>query len=139
VPVIYGTGEQRRCFSYIDDCLSCLVDMGFSNAVIGETINIGPDEGDVSILELFDTIADVTGFQGNPKFMPARPQEVHTALCSSDKARRLLNYESKTPLRAGLKLMAHWMAATGRKEFKYHLPIEIVSEKTPQTWTEKLF
>ena len=23
-PIIYGDGEQKRCFSYIDDCLSCL-------------------------------------------------------------------------------------------------------------------
>ena len=24
-PIIYGDGEQKRCFSYIDDCLSCLI------------------------------------------------------------------------------------------------------------------
>ena len=23
-PIIYGDGEQKRCFSYIDDCLSCI-------------------------------------------------------------------------------------------------------------------
>ena len=23
-PIIYGDGEQKRCFSYIDDCLNCL-------------------------------------------------------------------------------------------------------------------
>ena len=26
-PIIYGDGEQKRCFSYIDDCLSCLIPM----------------------------------------------------------------------------------------------------------------
>ena len=26
-PVIYGDGKQTRCFSYIDDCLSCLIPM----------------------------------------------------------------------------------------------------------------
>ena len=26
-PIIYGDGEQTRCFSYIDDCLSCLIPM----------------------------------------------------------------------------------------------------------------
>jgi len=27
-PIIYGDGSQTRCFSYIDDCLSCLVKIG---------------------------------------------------------------------------------------------------------------
>ena len=26
-PIIYGDGMQTRCFSYIDDCLSCLIPM----------------------------------------------------------------------------------------------------------------
>ena len=26
-PIIYGDGNQTRCFSYIDDCLSCLIPM----------------------------------------------------------------------------------------------------------------
>ena len=26
-PIIYGDGEQKRCFSYIDDCISCLIPM----------------------------------------------------------------------------------------------------------------
>ena len=26
-PIIYGDGEQKRCFSYIDDCLSCMLPM----------------------------------------------------------------------------------------------------------------
>ena len=26
-PIIYGDGKQTRCFSYIDDCLSCMIPM----------------------------------------------------------------------------------------------------------------
>ena len=26
-PIVYGDGEQKRCFSYIDDCLSCMIPM----------------------------------------------------------------------------------------------------------------
>ena len=43
-PIIYGDGEQTRCFSYIDDCLQCLVKMAFDKNVIKQVINIGPDE-----------------------------------------------------------------------------------------------
>ena len=26
-PIVYGDGEQKRCYSYIDDCLSCMIPM----------------------------------------------------------------------------------------------------------------
>ena len=35
--------------------------------------------------------------------------------------------------------MAHWIGKRGPKKFRYHLPVEIVNEKTPETWTKRLF
>ena len=46
-PIIYGDGKQTRCFSYIDDCLSCLIMLDQKNWK--EEINIGPDEEFVTI------------------------------------------------------------------------------------------
>ena len=43
-PIIYGNGEQKRCFSYIDDDLFCLKEMAIKENVVGEIINIDPDE-----------------------------------------------------------------------------------------------
>ena len=43
-PIIYGNGKQKRCFSYIDDCLTCLVPMLDQKNLNKEIINIGPDE-----------------------------------------------------------------------------------------------
>ena len=48
-PFIYGDGEQMRCFSHIEDCLSCLLAMGLTGRGLGEVVNIGPDEEFVSI------------------------------------------------------------------------------------------
>ena len=138
-PIIYGDGSQQRCFSYIDDCLYCLKEMAFSSMANGQTINIGPDEHPVTIQKLFREIADIVGYKGRPIYMPGRPQEVKVALCSSNKARRLLGYETKTPLRSGLVKMVDWIGSRGTREFSYHLPLEIVNERTPKTWTQKLF
>lgn len=138
-PVIYGDGEQQRCFSYIDDCLQCLVQMGWAPLVAGEVINIGPDEEPISINNLFQRIANITGFNGEPIRMPGRPQEVKIALCSSAKARRLLGYETKTPLQEGLLYMRDAMIKRGTRPFKYHLDLEIINERTPKTWSERLF
>jgi UDP-glucose 4-epimerase len=138
-PIIYGDGTQQRCFSYIDDCLSCLKTMAYSTEVRGQTINIGPDENPVTINKLYETIANVIGYSGEPTYMPGRPREVKVAICSSNKARRMLGYKTTTTLEQGLALMASWMRFRGTKKFNYHLPLEIVTDKTPKTWTDRLF
>src|SRR6266550_6757276 len=137
--IVYGDGEQQRCFSYIDDCLVCLKAMAFQQDVVGEVINIGPDEEPVTINTLAQIVKEMTGEMRVPiQHMPGRPQEVRLALCSSDKARRLLGYKTSTSLRDGIGHMVDYISARGTKPFEYHLPLEIVSEKTPTTWTWKL-
>ena len=138
-PVIYGDGTQRRCFSYISDCLDSLVKMATQNNVLGHTINIGPDEQPVTINGLFCHIANIVGYEGEPRHLPGRPQEVKDALCSSHKARQMLGYETKVTLVEGLLKMRDWMDQRGTRPFQYHLPLEIVSDLTPKTWTQQLF
>jgi UDP-glucose 4-epimerase len=138
-PVIYGDGSNMRCFSFVQDVISCLEAMGTSATAAGEIINIGPDEGKVSILDLAEVIADLLGFDHlDPIFVPPRPLEVKVALCSSDKARRLLGYETKTSLAEGLSSMIDWIDRHGPVEFSYGLDIEILTAATPSTWVEKL-
>jgi UDP-glucose 4-epimerase len=136
---VYGDGSQRRCFSFVQDCIYCLKRLGFQDDLDGETINIGPDEEDITINELADLIARLTGFEGTPQHIPPRPREVKTALCSSDKARDLLSYQTKTSLTQGLQSMIDYIRERGVKPFNYHLPLEIENGWTPRTWTEQLF
>lgn len=138
-PIIYGDGKQKRCFSFIDDCIYCLKEMAFRENIVGETINIGPDEEFVEIIELAETTANLLGFNLNPQFFPDRPQEVKLASCSADKARELLNYKTSIPLREGLSQMIDYIKKRGPAPFKYHLDLEIINEKTPRTWSERLF
>ena len=44
-PFIYGDGEQKRCFSYIDDDIYCLKEMATRKNVAGHVINIGSIAG----------------------------------------------------------------------------------------------
>lgn len=138
-PIIYGDGEQKRCFSFVQDDITCLKAAAFQKNVVGETINIGPDEEFVSINTLAKTIADIINFDLQPIYMPDRPQEVKLATCSANKARKLLGYKTKYSLREGLEKIIEYVREKGVKPFNYHLPIEIINEKTPKTWTEKLF
>jgi UDP-glucose 4-epimerase len=138
-PIIYGDGQQKRCFSFVDDCTYCLAEMATSPTVVGETINIGPDEEFVSILELAETVANLLCFNLNPRFMDERPQEVKLATCSAEKARELLGYKTTVGLKEGLQQMIDSIRDSGPKPFKYHLSLEIVNEQTPKTWSDRLF
>jgi UDP-glucose 4-epimerase len=138
-PIIYGDGTQMRCFSFIQDDIDVLEQLCFEKAVVGEIINIGPDEEFVTINELARVIAEQLNFKLEPRYMPGRPQEVALANCSADKARKLLGYKTKFTLAEGIRQMIKHIKDRGVKEFKYHLDLEIINEKTPKTWSQKLF
>ncbi len=137
-PIIYGDGNQKRCFSFIGDTLQCIERMILAENLNKEVINIGPDEEFITINELAQTIAELLDFDLNPIFMPDRPQEVKLANCSAEKARKLLDYETKTSLRDGLGEMIEYIKMRGIKPFKYHLDLEIVTDLAPRTWRERL-
>ena len=102
-------------------------------------VNVGPDEEFITINQLAKTIARLLGFDLKPKYVAERPQEVKLASCSADKARKLLSYRTQTKLSDGLQSMIDYIKARGTKKFKYHLDLEIINDKCPATWKEKLF
>lgn len=137
-PIIYGDGQQMRCFSFMQDVINPLLKACDTDVVDGQVTNIGPDEEFVTIEELAQKIAKILDFDLDPIYMPGRPQEVKHANCSADKARRLLGYKTSTTLEEGLTELAEWIKTKGARPFNYHLPLEFVTEKTPKTWTDRL-
>ncbi|HRC32781.1 MAG TPA: NAD-dependent epimerase/dehydratase family protein [Bacteroidia bacterium] len=138
-PIIYGDGEQKRNFSFVQDCIYCLEKMAFQDNVVGEVINIGPDDEFVTINELAQVIGKLLNMEVKPDYYPDRPMEVKHASCSADKARRLLNYKPNMTLEAGLTEMINYIKKRGVLPFEYHLDVEIKNDKTPKTWTNRLF
>lgn len=137
-PIIYGSGNQKRCFSFINDVIDPLITACNSKLAVSKTINIGPDEQFITINELAQHIAKIIDFNLDPIYVPGRPLEVEFASCSADLARKLLSYETKTNLDHGLMQLVEYIKTRGLKQFDYHLPIEFITEKTPKTWSEKL-
>ena len=138
-PIIYGDGEQKRCFSFVGDVIYCLEQMGFNEKANGQIINVGPDEEFVSINQLAKAIAGLLDFELKPIYHESRPLEVKLATCSADKARRLLGYKTSTTLKEGLQEIIDYIKQRGTKEFQYHIDLEIINGKTPKTWKNKLF
>lgn len=137
-PYIYGDGSQRRCFSFVHDVVPCLARLAFDPDVNGEVFNVGPDEEFVSIADLAKLIARQLDFDLRPIFVDARPQEVHLASCSADKARARLGYSTRYSLEAGIREMIAYIRERGPRPFHYQIDLEIVTDRTPLTWTQRL-
>jgi UDP-glucose 4-epimerase len=137
-PYIYGDGEQKRCFSFIDDVIYCLEKLAFQENVVGETINIGPDEEFITINQLASIIADLLKFDLQPIYLKKLPKEVKLASCSAEKARELIGFKTSENLKDSLQKMIDYIKQKGPKKFRYHLDVEIINEHCPDTWKKKL-
>ena len=138
-PIIYGDGEQKRNFSDVDDCIFCLDKLLFDPNIQGQIINIGPDEENITINDLFKKISNKLAFNKQPIYTKDRPNEVKNAYCSAEKARKMLGYKTLTTLDQSIDKVIEFIKKTGVKPFEYNYNLEIINEKTPKTWTEKFF
>jgi UDP-glucose 4-epimerase len=81
--------------------------------------------------------SNITGINLPPIYKKDRPKEVKHAICSADKARKLLNYKTQVSLNEGIKRTYEYIKKRGVKPFEYHIDLEIDNELTPDTWKNK--
>lgn len=58
--VVFGSGEQARCFVFVGDVVDCVIALMTTDGIAGQVYNIGSTE-EVSINELADRIIEMTG------------------------------------------------------------------------------
>ena len=105
---ITGTGEETRDFTYVGDIVQGLIAAASYKEAIGEAINLAAGR-EVKILDLADSVNEITGNKGGIVFKERRSWDRKNRLLASiDKARRILHYEPETGLQAGLKNVHAW-------------------------------
>jgi UDP-glucose 4-epimerase len=67
--VIYGTGEQTRCFGHVSDVIDAVNAVAFSDKTIGQVINIGNNK-EISMNDLAQTIIKLTNSSSEIKYIP---------------------------------------------------------------------
>lgn len=139
---IYGDGEQKRSFSHIDDCMSAILSVidKFDYISTKEVFNIGPDSGtEITINRLNELVSSYFDDSAGTIYTSARPQEVKDAWLDVSKAKSVLGYKATKSTEQVVLDTVSWIKESPRLPFEYHLPLEIVNDKTPITWKDKLF
>jgi UDP-glucuronate decarboxylase len=104
---VYGDGSQTRSFCYVDDLIEGLVRLMASPPELTGPINLGNPE-EFTILELAELVRELTGSRSEIVFRPL-PQDDPIRRCPDiTRARTLLSWEPKTPLREGLVQTIDW-------------------------------
>lgn len=97
--VVWGTGNPRREFLYVDDLADACVYLAEQD-YDGPLINIGAG-GDVTIRELAETVMRVVNFQGRIKFDNSKPDGTPRKLLDVSRL-AALGWRASTPLQAGI-------------------------------------
>jgi UDP-glucose 4-epimerase len=114
---IYGDGNQKRAFSYVDDCLSPLWTSAVSPLASKQIINLGGIQ-EYTINEAADTLIEVMG--GGKKEYLEKRHEVFHAWATWQKSIDILGYKSTTTLKEGLTKMWDWAKnQPDRGQFKW--------------------
>jgi len=110
---IFGDGEQKRAFSYIDDCLEPLWKSSQQENCSKEIINLGGTKY-YTINEANKTLRDVIR-DGKVVYKEQR-HEVKNAHPTYQKSIDLLDFVDKTPLYDGLSQMWEWAKKQPKRE-----------------------
>jgi len=140
---IYGDGKQKRSFSHVVDCVLAIHKLiERTNSLENKSIyNIGPSDGsEITIFELAELVIDILKpEQHSIVWMPERPREVKEAWVSTRKAEIDLQYQSLKSTVDTIKDTVQWIQTQPLRDFKYHLPLEIITRNTPSTWVNQMF
>lgn len=102
---VFGNGDQRRDFSYVDDCVDAFLACGLHDEANSEVFNVGGD-GSISLLALAELLTDVSGC-GEIQLVPfpadRKAIDIGDYVANDSKLRHLLAWQPKVSLRDGLE------------------------------------
>jgi UDP-glucose 4-epimerase len=98
-PTIFGKGDKTRDYVHVSDVVTAnLFAMeGDGNGVY----NLGTGV-ETSDQEMFNLLAELTGYQGKPRYAPVREGEIYKICLDSSKAQKELDWQPQFLLREGL-------------------------------------
>ena len=104
--VCWGTGSASREFIYVEDCADGIV-AGAERFDGSEPINLGTGQ-EISIKNLVELVARLTGFQGKIEWDASRPDGQPRRCLDVTKAQKLFGFNAKVSFEEGMAKTIAW-------------------------------
>jgi len=107
---IYGTGQQRRCFCYVEDLVDAVIALMNCEEATGKVYNIGSTE-EITIEDLADKIIEMTGSKSKKEFVSyekayGRPiEDMMRRVPGLERIKATIGWEPKTGLTEMLQVI----------------------------------
>ena len=108
-PTIFGDGTQSRDFSFIENVCSAnmLAATATAEKVAGKVFNVA-NGGQVTLLQAFEALKDLTGYKGEVAFGPTRVGDIHDSYADIRLAQEALGYKPLVSFKDGLEKTVEW-------------------------------
>jgi UDP-glucose 4-epimerase len=102
---VFGDGEQRRDFTYVENVVAANLLAADSGTATGAVVNVATGRS-TTVNELAETIGSILGRQVERKEYPQRAGDVRDSWADVSRAREILGWEPHIDLEEGLRLAA---------------------------------
>lgn len=106
-PVVYGSGEQTRDFTYVDDIVDANRTLLDTDAADGEVMNIGSTDN-ISITELAEYVRDELNPAAEIQYTDGFDSDAQHSHADVSKAASLIGYKPTRTIREGVSAYADW-------------------------------
>lgn len=107
---VWGSGNARREFTYIDDLSAWVVSNAQRLSDLPPLLNIGLGV-DHSVNEFYEVAMDTIGYRATLKHDLTKPEGMQSKLMSSKLARERFNWNPQTDLKTGITKTYEWFLA----------------------------
>jgi nucleoside-diphosphate-sugar epimerase len=104
---IYGTGEQTRDFTFIDDAVEANL-QAFFGGKEGEVYNVGGGSR-IGLIQAVKTIEEISGKKAHLKYTEPQKGDARHTYADISKAKRDLGYRPEVDIYEGLKRHYEWL------------------------------
>ncbi len=130
---VFGDGEQRRAFTYIDDVAPFIANCYSISEAKNQTFNIGTDEV-TSVNDLAMKVCNAMGIENRINYLEKR-EEVFEAYADHSNFRKVFDPKPSMSLDKGLMKMADWAKSIDHVQETASIKIE-VEKNLPESWKQ---
>ena len=106
---IYGNGDTKRDYTYIDDILDGIM-KSIDYVFVGnkyQIFNLG-EAKTISLLNMIEVLENTIGKRAKKKFMPMQPGDVNITYADITKSKSILGYNPQMDFNEGVKRFLEW-------------------------------